>query len=99
MYTNKIITWKHSASCTPVEQACDRCPVFRSLKKISQSITNESVPHLGLKGLKSRSLTRGQKDCRLHLPTTKYNALVDFYHAIPLYYPEQHLMTLQELDL
>ena len=82
-YTNKIITCKHSASRTSVEQACDRCPVFRSLKKISRSITNESVPHLGLKGLISRSLTREQKDCRLKLPTTKYNALVDFLSCYP----------------
>ena len=30
---NKIITCKHSAARTYVEQACDRCLIFRSIKK------------------------------------------------------------------
>ena len=81
--TNKIITCKHSAARTSVEQACDCCPIFRSLKKISQNITREDSPHLGLQRIVVVEFKRLENEGILKLASKKLSALVDFLSCYP----------------
>ena len=80
---NKIITCKHSASRTSVEQACDCCPVFRSLKAISKSITKENAPHIGLKRVVSTEFKKLDSEGVLNLNVKKRSAMVDFLACYP----------------
>ena len=81
--SNKIITCKHSAARTSVEQACDCCPIFRSLKKISKSITREDAPHLGLQRIVCFEFKRLENEGVLKLSSKKLSSLVDFLSCYP----------------
>ena len=80
---NKISTCKHSAARTAVEQAADCCPIFRSIKKISKSITREDVPHLGLQRIVENEFRRLENKGILKLASKKLGSLIDFISCYP----------------
>ena len=80
---NKIITCKHSAARTSVEQACDCCPIFRTIKSISKNITREDSPHLGLQRIVSLEFRRLENEGILKLASKKLSSLVDFLSCYP----------------
>ena len=79
----KIITNKHSASRTAVEQPCDLCPCFMSFRQISKSITRSDIPAVGLqKKIKDKFLELSEKE-ELELAPLKQKALIDFLGCYP----------------
>ena len=80
---NKISTCKHSAARTSVEQACDACPIFRSIKSISKQITREDAPHLGLQRIVINEFHRLENSGILILASKKLSSLVDFLSCYP----------------
>ena len=80
---NKIITCKHSASRTSVEQACDCCRIFRSIKSISKTITREDSPHLGLQRIVMLQFKRLDIDGVLKLASKNPSSLIDFLSSFP----------------
>ena len=68
---SKIVTCKHSRSRTAVEQACDVCPMFRSIKAISRITTAEIKPNHGLKALVHNAIKTLSADKIFQLSSVK----------------------------
>ena len=81
--TKKICTYKHSASLTAVEQACECRPVFRSPKAIRKNLTKEDSPHLGLQKIFAGELRKHERGGILKLIATNNSALLDFLSCFP----------------
>ena len=82
---NKIPTNKHSVSRTSVEQGCDRCPVFRTVKKKSRSMTMDRAPNTGIKRQINLEYRWLSADGVLKLSSTKTTALIDFLSCYPTF--------------
>ena len=80
---NKIVSCKHSASRTSVEQACDTCPVFRSIKSISKSVTHANLPAFGLRSSLGCEFSKLKEQGTLNLKSIKESALLDFLSCYP----------------
>ena len=77
----RLITCKHSASRTSVEQACDCFPIFRSIEVISKSITKENSPHIGLKRVVHAEFKKLDEEGVIKLNTKKQGEIINIYHA------------------
>ena len=79
----KVITNKHSASRTAVEQPCDRGPCFRSFRKISNRVTRDDIPATGLQAKVHSKFIDLHKNGILMLAPLKSGALIDFIGSYP----------------
>ena len=81
--SNKIITCKNSRDRTAVEQTCDTSPIFRSINTISENVTTDKSPRMGLKCIVHNILKDLKLDKKLTLSATKEGALNEFLYSYP----------------
>ena len=81
--TDKIISSKHNAARTAVEQPCDLSPCFISLRKLSNTITHSNIISIGLQEKIKAKFTELKEKGELSLSTTKEGVLIDFLSTYP----------------
>ena len=80
----KIITNKHSASRTAVDQACDMAPCFCSINTLVKSHTFNTMPVHLLRDRIRTILEHLKEEGKVNLKSIQQNTLIDFYLLIHL---------------
>ena len=80
---SKVITNKHSAARTAVEQACDMSSCFRTINNLLCTHTTERYPVHALRDRVKETFRKLSLDGTLNLKANTKNALVDFLSTYP----------------
>ena len=78
-----IVSCKHAAASTAVQQAADVSPIFRSIRTISDKMTSIDMPNRAYKQNVHKIFKDAQKNGLINLKPTAENAFIDHIVSCP----------------